>query len=179
MTPRRPSRSALVIPRLGSTAHALWRGGDDMASQVPGRPLCAYAVLSDPGQASAPSREDDRSCGESLFPAAFASHAGASIRSLVAVSPPRGASVPPPCLHTPRAPDDESRFRGSITRPSHSLSTLRSFPLLWELYGHARLASGWWPAFAGRDWLPVGSLCEVSTIVYMASSSPRLRLAQA
>ena len=44
-----------------------------MASQVPGRPLCAYALLSDPGQASAPSHEDDRSCGESLFPAAFAS----------------------------------------------------------------------------------------------------------
>src|SRR5690606_10169897 len=31
-----------------------------------------------------------------------------------------------------------------------------------ELYGHARLASGWWPACAGRDWLPAGLLREVS-----------------
>jgi hypothetical protein len=69
-----------------------------MVSQVPGRPWCAYALLSDPGQASAPSPEDDRSCGESLFPAAFAYCAGASIRTLVAVSPPRGASVSAPVL---------------------------------------------------------------------------------
>jgi hypothetical protein len=44
-----------------------------MASQVPGQPWCAYALLSDPGRASAPSLEDDRSHGESLFPVAFAS----------------------------------------------------------------------------------------------------------
>jgi hypothetical protein len=27
---------------------------------------------------------------------------------------------------------------------------------------HARLASGWWPAFPGRDWLPAGPLRKVS-----------------
>jgi len=27
-------------------------------------------------------------------------------------------------------------------------------------YGHARLASGWWSTFAGRDWLPARSLVK-------------------
>ncbi len=49
-------------------------------------------------------------------------------------------------------------FRGSITRPAHSLSTLRSGGLL---HLHARLATGCWPSFTGRDWLPAGSHCKV------------------
>jgi hypothetical protein len=49
-----------------------------------------------------------------------------------------------------------------------------------KLYGHARLACGWWPASTARDWIPAGSRCEVSaTLVYTTSSSPRLCLAQA
>lgn len=56
-----------------------------------------------------------------------------------------------------------SQFRGSITRPAHSLSTLRrmGFPEC-----HARLASGWWLAFAGWGSHPLGPfakfLCKVS-----------------
>ena len=49
---------------------------------------------------------------------------------------------------------------------SHSLRTrcLRFAAFLphSRLYNHARLASGWRPAFAARDWLPAGSHREVS-----------------
>jgi len=38
-------------------------------------------------------------------------------------------------------------FRGSITRLSHSLSTLRGRD---RSRSRARLATGWWPAFAGQ-----------------------------
>jgi hypothetical protein len=38
-----------------------------------------------------------------------------------------------------------------------------SFPA--GLYGHAKLASGWWPTFTGRDWLPAELLCKVSARV--------------
>ena len=44
-------------------------------------------------------------------------------------------------------------FRGSITRLFHSLPTLRA--TISDDY--ARLASGWWLAFAGWDCLPWGS----------------------
>ncbi len=39
--------------------------------------------------------------------------------------------------------------------------------------GHARLGSGWWPALARRDWLPAGSLREVSdyVIVFLLSQA--------
>jgi hypothetical protein len=45
---------------------------------------------------------------------------------------------------------------------------------------HARLASGWWPAFAGQDCYLPGPLRKVSallTVVYIASPFPRLGLA--
>ena len=44
-----------------------------------------------------------------------------------------------------------SNFRGSITQPTRSLCTLRSagYP---DTTQHSVL--GWWPAFAGRVWLP-------------------------
>src|SRR6187402_847137 len=45
---------------------------DVEVSQVPGEPTRAYAALLDPGRTFTPSHEDDRRCGESLFPAAFA-----------------------------------------------------------------------------------------------------------
>jgi hypothetical protein len=45
-------------------------------------------------------------------------------------------------------------------------------------HDHARLASGWWPAFAGRDWLPAGSHRGFQVMSW-PSSTPRLCLAQA
>jgi hypothetical protein len=70
--------------------------------------------------------EDDRLAGSCCFglPAFVPRSTPRSLFTL-----PRGASVPPPVFGTPRAPDNSIPFRGSITRPSHSLSTLRNFPL--------------------------------------------------
>ena len=47
-----------------------------------------------------------------------------------------------------------------------------------RLYGHAKLAAGWWSTLAGWDWLPTGSHREVSAFSTSASSSPKLCLAQ-
>lgn len=68
-------------------------------------------------------------------------------------------------------------FRGSITRPTHSLSTLRSQgrPL-----DHARLASGWGPALTGRATRlsrPAGIHRKVSAQL-ITSSLPRRRAAR-
>src|SRR6187549_1078220 len=60
----------------------------------------------------------------------------------------------PPFWSTSRAPAT-SFFRGSITRPQRSLSTLRSLPR--GKTTQDSLAS-WWPTFAARDWLPAGLL---------------------
>jgi hypothetical protein len=65
--------------------------------------------------------EDDCRCGELLFPAALATRAGASILTMVAVSPPRGASMLPPRTCTAAAPTT-TFFRSSITRLAASLS---------------------------------------------------------
>jgi hypothetical protein len=62
-------------------------------------------------------------------------------------------------------------FRGSITRPMHSLSTLRRNELP---HCHARLASGGWPALPGGTAYPLGPKRKVSG---QPSSFPRLRLA--
>src|SRR5450432_4286583 len=68
--------------------------------------------------------------GELLFPATFVCDLN-RCRCLsphcLAVSPPRGTSMPPPLWSTTRAPEIRF-FRGSITRPQCSLSTLRSPP---------------------------------------------------
>jgi hypothetical protein len=55
-------------------------------------------------------------------------------------------------------------FRGSITRLARLLSTLRGAgcPAL-----HARLASGWWPAFAGQGSHLLGPLRKVSGAGYV------------
>ena len=60
----------------------------------------------------------------------------------------------PPLWSTSRAPATIF-FRGSITRPQRSLSTLRSLPR--GKTTPDSLAS-WWPTFAARDWLPAGLL---------------------
>lgn len=53
-----------------------------------------------------------------------------------------------PC-DSPRRPPQQCGFRGSMSPPMHSLSTLRSCP---RGQTHARLASGWWSSP-----LPVGT----------------------
>jgi hypothetical protein len=55
--------------------------------------------------------------------------------------------------------------RESFGAESHGLRTrcLRSVTTVTR--SHVRLASGCWPSFAGRDWLPAGSLCRVSELV--------------
>jgi hypothetical protein len=49
-------------------------------------------------------------------------------------------------------------FRGSITRPLHSLSTLHA-AVSCRL---ARLASGWWPTLTEWDWVPTRAFRRVS-----------------
>ncbi len=71
------------------------RDGDDRASQVPGRPPCPHAPLSDPGGTSAPGH---------LLDASVLPSASARYRRLPQLLP----------------------FRGSTTRPTNSLSTLRN-----------------------------------------------------
>ena len=80
-----------------------------------GNPPCAYAVLFDPGRASAPSR----------------------LRRVRAA----------PVAHENEGPSNLVTFRGSITQPWHSLSTLHA--ALTD--DDARLASGWRPTFTGWD----------------------------
>jgi hypothetical protein len=59
------------------------------------------------------------------------------------------------CAGTPRL----RAFRGSVTRLTCSLSTLDAQVTL----ARPRLASGCWPGFAGRDWLPAGFQRTVSS----------------
>ena len=67
-----------------------------------------------------------------------------------------GAAVLPSAVSTASAPTTNS-FRGSITRPARSLSTLRGHGHPCAAYDHARLATGWWPTLAGRDFNPLSS----------------------
>ena len=64
------------------------------------------------------------------------------------------------------------RFRGSITRPARSLSTLRG---LGYPRTRARLASEWWPPFPGGDRAPRGFKRGFES--FISSSSTRLGLA--
>jgi hypothetical protein len=88
--------------------------------------------------------------------------AGASILTIVAVSPPRGASVPLALVAQRRLPTTISL--SNLNHAAHVLAVYASqlsFPLS-RSYGHARLASGWWPAFAGRGSIPRKVPNEVS-----------------
>jgi len=87
-------------------------------------------------------------------------------------SPPRGTSVLPPLNETTRAPTI-IRFRGSITRPQSSLSTLRSSPR--DVPRKTRLQLVANLSLRGIVY-PQGCL-EVSS-TYMAFLFSRLRLAQ-
>src|SRR5690242_1843851 len=77
-------------------------------------------------------------------------------------SPPRGASVPPALVEQRRLPTTIS-----LSKLNHAALVLAvyasqlSFPLS-RSYGHARLASGWWPTFTGRGSRPRKVPNEVS-----------------
>ena len=111
-----------------------------------------HAPLLDPGRISAPGHSGRALLlGEAMMPSASVT-----------------ASAPAACV-----------FRGSITRPAHLLSTLRSHgypsPSLRPRKTRFRLV-----ALLGRaGFEPAGFLREVSVMLsrYMPSSSPRLRLA--
>jgi hypothetical protein len=83
-----------------------------------------------------------------------------------ALSDPGGISTPGPyrrlnaaaCNVTTQAPSMR-KFRGSISRLTPSLSTLRSAQ---SPMPHARLASGWWPTCAGQVSHLPGPLRKVS-----------------
>src|ERR1700733_11107551 len=116
--PHRSSSPHFVSSFSGTPAPtAAGHRGSDGGSQVPGDPLCTCPALR-PRWTSVPGP-----C--------------ASSRSSTLVLPSANATASAPT----------TIFRGSITRPTHSLSTLRSQgrPL-----DHARLASGWGQALSGR-----------------------------
>jgi hypothetical protein len=124
--------------------------------------LWTNATLSDSGGTLAPSHEDDSGAGSCCSPAAFAMNAGASVLTIVAVSPPRGASVLPALIEQRRLPTTISLSK--LHHAAHILAVYASqlsFPLS-RSYGHARLASGWWPAFTGRGSRPRKVPNEVS-----------------
>src|SRR6266404_4797234 len=97
-----------------------------------------------------------------------------------------------PCSPTPagrhakplRRVDVAFRDFGTRRLPPLSISGLNHTACALAVYAsqpgspldHARLASGWGLALAGRVWLPARSLVEFLRY-FMASSSPRLRLA--
>ncbi len=119
-------------------------GGNDRASQVPGRPLCVHAVALRP-------RWD--------LGAWPVQHSGVAFRCFDDV----GSHY-------------ATYFRGSITQPTLSLSTLRShgYPLM---YSHARLASERWPAYSGGLGYPQGRSEWFLSPQHSISSFPRLGLA--
>jgi len=92
--------------------------------------LCTYAALYDPGRISVPSHEDDTTRGVAvdrrLSPATSVA-AGASVRT-VSLSRRLVARRCCPRSSKRRGLQQFVSFRGSITRPQRSLSTLRSTP---------------------------------------------------
>ena len=84
--------------------------------------------------------------------------------SLTPVGPPRQAISALQCCLPPYSKRRLPR-REPFGAQSHGLHTrcLRSVTTVTR--SHVRLASGCWPSFAGRDWLPAGSLCRVSEFV--------------
>ena len=115
-------------------------GGDDRVSQVPGKPQCVHAPLSDPGGTLVRCRFAPEYCL--------------------------------PLLRQRRLPRLE-RFRGSITRPTRSLCTLRraGYPTTTQ---HSVPAVGTLSrAGMNTRWVPMRSFRDVLT----SSQSPRLGLA--
>lgn len=92
-----------------------------------------------------------------------------------ATDKPRGAQpdAAPACTTT-KAPTIKLLSR--LNHTASALAVYASQPGLPSI-SHARLASGWRPAFTGRDLHPKGPL-KVSVIVYITFPFPRLGLAQ-
>ena len=62
-----------------------------------------------------------------------------------------------------------------ISGLNHTACTLAVYAPQRELpHHHVRLASDWWPALVGRDWLPAGSHYKVSVPILTTSSLTRL-----
>ena len=104
----------------------------------------------------------------------FRPFAAASILTIVAVSSPRGASVPPTPIAQRRLPTTISLSK--LHHAAHILAVYASqpsFPLS-RSYRHARLASGWWPTFTGRGSRPRKVPNEVSVSTTATSSSSKL-----
>jgi hypothetical protein len=160
MTPRRPSRvtSFSFVRRYRLRPYA---AETTWSPRFLGNPGVRLPCSSTPVGPSRLALKDEQSVG-SCCCRRLSPLAGASILTLFAVSTPRGALVPSPCLDRQRTPGDISVFGAQ----SHSLRTrclrFAAFLSLAELYGYARLASGWGPTCPGRDWLPAGLLREVS-----------------
>jgi hypothetical protein len=112
----------------------------------------------------------------SQTPAGLGARPCGSLRGRVTPQPSFGRSalrccLPPlPLRRLPRS----AEFRGSIARPTCSLSTLRH---LVSPSGHARLASGGWPALTWQA-RPAGSQWRFQICSYISSPSSRLLLAQ-
>src|SRR5258708_9946251 len=92
--------------------------------------LCSYAALYDPGRIFVPSHEDEPARGVAVnrrLSPAISIAAGASFRT-VSLSRRLAAPRCGPRSTKRRGRKQQVRFRGSITRPQRSLSTLRSPP---------------------------------------------------
>jgi hypothetical protein len=82
------------------------------------------------------------------------------------------ASVLPPLQHTASAP------AFPLSRLNHAALALPVYALQPRSPSvHARLGSGWWPAFPGRAFHPQGSCARFQLMLSWSSSSPRLCLA--
>ncbi len=78
-----------------------------------------------------------------------------------------------------RLPNDVGARQYYLSRLNHAACTLPVYASQrGSLRHHATLDAGWWPTFAGRDWVPAGLRRKVSEITdYISSPSLRLRLA--
>jgi len=119
--------------------------------------------------------EDDLRCGELLFAGGFRHSPVPQSSPSLAFSPPRGAPVPPTLIAQRRLP---TTF--SLSKLYHAALALAvyasqpSFPLS-RSYRHARLASGWWPTFAGRGSIPRKVPNEVSAASTWLPPHPSFR----
>ena len=84
-----------------------------------------------------------------------------------------GASVLPSAFQQRRLPRLQT-----LSRLNHTACRTRCLRFAARVTrSDARLASGCWPGFAGRDWLPAGFHRRVSELCYISFPLPRLRLA--
>ena len=144
-TPCRPS-GRTSLPSLGRTAHGLAVRSQARGARLPGSwawsPGCPTGIL----------RGDDRASQVPGHPPC--THAP--------LSDPGGISVPGQSRHFDaafRCCDDVGFHAYQLSGLYHAACALPVYASQRRLpERHATLGSGWWPAFAGRDWLPAGTL---------------------